>query len=175
MALSGTAHEKPCIKAVSKLKQIQALFPLCSCWIRLTECSVCNIKPSPNYVKTPEQCQWIAVCMDACRTLFCFCNYRALALIAPHKAPGTAGTRNDQITSLFGLYNATTDPCCMPQIQQTGMFTRARHWYTVAPSGSLPKRVQVYVAGQARESMHVYSACFPAAPVVRPLTGSDVS
>lgn len=55
-----------------------------------------------------------------------------------------------------------------------GMFTLARHWHTVALSGSLPERVQVYVAGQAKESMHVYSVCFPAALVVRPLTGSDV-
>lgn len=34
-------------------------------------CVQCLLKPSRNRMGTPEQCQWIAVCMGACRTLCC--------------------------------------------------------------------------------------------------------
>lgn len=62
----------------------------------------------------------------------------------------------------------------MPHAPDTGMFTAARRmsWYTV---WAICKRgTGVYDAGVQKGSMHVDSACFPAALVVRPLPGSDV-
>lgn len=165
---------------MSKLGQIQALFPQHSCCIAWERAAFVISNPFQTKQRPPEQCQWIAVCMHACMQTLCFpITELWLAHPAPpRKALSTAGTKYHQITSLFGLHNRTTDPCCMPQIQglrclhQPDSRLGTQHSSTVWVTTRKEYRCMMLVW---KESVHVYSLNFPAAPVVRPLTGSDVS
>lgn len=86
--------------------------------------------------------------MHACRTLCFPITELWLHTLLLTKLSALLGQETTKITSLFGLHNGTTDPCCMPQIQQPGCLQQTDSWVGTLCHclGHYLKAVQVYDA-----------------------------
>lgn len=163
-------------KTSSKLRQIQALFPQRSCYIAWERAAFVISNPLQTKRRPPEQCQWISVCMHACKH-FAFQLQNSgwhIQLLLTKLSALLAQNTTKSHHYLDYIIGPPTHAAC-PRYKDLDVYTsqtlESVHSSAVWVISKKEYRCMMLVW---KESVHVYSMSFPAAPVVRPLTGSDV-